>query len=305
MKRLIWILTGIAISASLIVAIVSFRSAQRSGTAASELANHNKHLAAEIADALQRLALRTQDEEALRLSLQQARSKKEQSSPAAGAKSQAASTAPLEPPRRDLADLMDANPALRTLFKQSVRANLGMQYLPWYGRAHLSSVQIEKFEDLMTEAEQDRLDVQTESRAQGLAPNDPAVAKMQQQAEKKLQSAQKEILGDAGYLSLQQYNRLQPLVGFTTSVASDLAYAGNPLSAPQVDLLLDVLGNASNQYQTGGRADPVTVDSKRVLQQAEQTLTPIQFAAVQATTNQIELMKLQKQFYQQKKTDVK
>ena len=157
----------------------------------------------------------------------------------------------------------------------------------------------------MTEAEEDRLDVQTTTKAQGLAQNDPAFAKMRQQAEEKLQSAQKEILGDAGYLSLQQYNRLQPLLVFTTSVASDLAYAGNPLSAPQVDLLLDVLGNASNQYQTGGRADPVTVDSKRVLQQAEQTLTPIQFAAVQATTNQIELMKLQKQFYQQKKTDVK
>jgi hypothetical protein len=69
--------------------------------------------------------------------------------------------------------------------------------------------------------------------------------------------------------------------------------------------LLDVLGNASNQYQTGGRVGLATIDSKRVLQQAEQILTPTQLAVLQANANQIELMKLQRQFYQQKKAGAK
>jgi len=291
MKRFIWIVTGIVVSASLIVAGLSFRSTQRSRSAICELTERNKRLADEIAYARRRLATRTHEAETFRSSLQQAQSQKEHLS----------STGAPKPPRQDLADLMEANPALRTLFKQSFRANLGLQFLPWYGRAHLSSEQIEKFEELMTEAEQDRLDLQAIAKAQGLTPKDPSLAKTRQQTDEKLQSAQREILGDAGYQSLQQYNRLQPLLGFTTSFGNLVAYTGTPLSAPQVDQLLDVLGNASNQYQTGGNADLVTIDSKRVVQQAEQFLTPAQFAALQANTNHIELAKLLNQFYEQKK----
>jgi len=296
MKRFIWIVTGITVSASLIAAMLSFRSAQRSGIAASELANHNKHLAVEIDDARQRLAARTHDVETL---LQQVQSLKEPLVSAGPAKPQ------LQPPRRELADLMEANPALRTLFRQSFRANLGMQFLPWYNRAHLSSEQTEKFEALLTDAEQDRLDLEAAAKTQGLAVDDPSLESVRKQANEKMQSAFKEILGDASLQSLHQYTRLQPLQGFTMGFARQLARAGNPLSTPQVDQLLDALGHSSNQYQTGGRVGLTTIDSKRMLQQAERILTPIQFAALQANANQIELVKLQKQFYQQKKTDAK
>jgi len=296
MKRFIWIVTGITVSASLIAAMLSFRSAQRSGIAASELANHNKHLSVEIDDARQRLAARTHDVETL---LQQVQSLKEPLVSAGPAKPQ------LQPPRRELADLMEANPALRTLFRQSFRANLGMQFLPWYNRAHLSSEQTEKFEALLTDAEQDRLDLEAAAKTQGLAVDDPSLESVRKQANEKSQSAFKEILGDAGLQSLYQYTRLQPLQGFTMGFARQLARAGNPLSTPQVDQLLDALGNSSNRYQTGGRVGLATIDSKRALQQAELILTPSQFEAFQANANEIELMKLQKQFYQQKKTDAK
>ena len=268
---------------------------------ASELANDGKRLAAEIADVRQRLTTRTHEEEDLGAALRQAQIQNGKLSSAPAVNAQPTS----KPPRRDLSDLMEADPALRTLFKQSFRSNLGLQFQLLYDRAHLSSEQIERFEALMTDAEQDRLDLQAATKAQGLAANDPALSKMRQQTEEKLQSAQKEILGDAGYLLLQQYNRQKPLLALTTSVASPVAYTGTPLSAPQVDQLLEVLSNASSQYQTGGRADLTTIDSKRVLQNAERIFTPNQFVALQANSNMIELSKLREQFYQQKKADVK
>jgi len=104
---------------------------------------------------------------------------------------------------------------------------------------------------------------------------------------------------------LQQYNRQKPLQSLTTSFASLVAYTGTPLSAPQVGRLLEVLSNASSQYQTGGRADLATIDSKRMLQNAERIFTPNQFAALQASSNMIELSKLREQFYQQKKAAAK
>jgi hypothetical protein len=305
MKRIIWLVTGIAVSISLIVAVLSLRTAQRSLSVASELANQNKRLAAEIADASQRLAARIRDEETLRSSLQQAQSQKEQLSSAGDAKALATSKAPVQPPRRDLADLMEANPALRTLFKQSFRANLGLRFLSWYKKAHVSPEQIERFEVLMTDAEQDKVDLQAAAKTQGLMANDPSLANVRQQAAEKLRKAQKEILGDASYQSLLQDGRLRPLEGFTMSFASLVAYAGTPVSAPQIDQLLDVLGNASSQYQTGGRANLSTIDTKRMLQQAEPILTPVQYAALKANTNHIELSKLSDQFYQQKKAAAK
>ena len=299
MKRFIWVVTGVVASVSVVVAVLGFRSAQRFRRAASELANHNKQLDGEIADARQRLAARTEDEETLRSSLQQAQAEKLSSAPASNA--QPASP----PPRRDLADLMEANPALRTLFKQSFRASLGLRFQPLYDRAHPSPEQIDRFEALITDAEQDKLDLQAAAKTQGLVANDPSLAKLRQQAAEKLRSAQKEILGDAGYQELQRYNRQQPLLEFTGTLAYLVAPTGTPLTAPQCDQLLEVLSNASSQYQTGGRANLNTIDSKRALQEAEQILTPIQFAAAQANANIVEIVKLQDKFYQQKKAAAK
>jgi hypothetical protein len=299
MKRIILVTTVALVSVGLIVAALKYRSARHAHDLASTRSDQGKGLDAEIAKTRDYLATRIHKAEEMQVALQQAQHQKVPT-----AKTLAESKAPAQP-RRDMADLMETNPSLRALFRQSFRANLGLQFQPFYDRAHLSPEQIEKFESLMTDAEQDKIDLRAAAKTQGLATNDPSLAKMRQQAYEKLQSAQKEILGDAGYQELQRYDRLQPLLGFTTSFGSLVAQTGNPLTASQCDLLLDVLSNASSQYQSGGRADLTTIDSKHVLQQAELILTPIQFAALQANANMIELTKLRAQFFQQKKAAAK
>jgi hypothetical protein len=204
-----------------------------------------------------------------------------------------------------LSDLLEKNPDLRALFKQSFKANLAPSYQSMYASAHLSPEQIDRFEELMTEAEQDRLDLQAAAKTQGLATNDPTLAKTRQQAEEKLQSAQREILGDTGYQELERWNRQRPLRGFTSLLANLVAPSGEPLTAPQCDQLLDILSRTSSQYQAGGQADILTVDSKLAVQEAKPLLTPIQFSALQANANIVELKKLQDQFFRQKKTAAK
>lgn len=296
MKRTVWILTGTIIFTGLIVTWTNMRSAQRTRHMAVELSKRNKSLETKIAAAREQLASHAKDEQNLQTALQEAQARKEPAS---------SPTQKPAPARREMADLMETRPALRALFKQSSRANLILSYQPFYDAAHLSPEQINKFEELMTESEQDKLDLQAAAKAQGLSAKDPALAKMRQLSDEKLQSAQKEILDDAGYQELQRYNRQRPLSGFATSLASLMAYNGDPITAQQCRQLLDALSSASSQFQSGGRVEIGTITTPLVIQQAGQILSPGQLALLQANSNIIVLSKLRDQFYQQKKTVAK
>lgn len=305
MKRIIWLITCVVVSVGLVVTVRAFRSAQHSRVLVSEFESQSKKLDAEIHAAREQLATHTHTAEVLLADLQQAQNQKEKLGSLAIATPPPVSKGLTATSRRELSDLLEKNPDLRALFKQSFKANLAPSYQSLYTKAHLSPQQIDNFEEFMTEAEQDRLDLLAAAKTQGLAANDPALAQMRQQADEKLQSAQKEILGDAGYQELQRFNRQRPLRNFTASLAGLVAQSGEPLAAPQCDQLLDILSSTSHQYLTGGRAELMTVDPKIVIQEAKPILTQVQFSALQANANFLELMKLSVQFYQQKKAAAK
>jgi len=157
----------------------------------------------------------------------------------------------------------------------------------------------------MTEAEQDKLDLNASAKAQGLAAGDPALKKMWQQNDEKLRSAQKEILGETGYQELQRYNRQEPLLSFTTMFALLTSETSTPFTSSQSGKLLNALSTASPSYQNGGNADLTTIDIPSALAQAKQVLSPNQYAALETNFSGLELWKLKEQYYQQKKSAAK
>jgi hypothetical protein len=293
MKRTIWISAAVLIAASLFIAVRSFRIARDSRTLETELYEKGRSLGEQIATT--RVQLATLQNPASSL---QAEAQKDKVTP-----SPAAIRKPT--PRRDLADLMETNPALSALFQQSFRSNLGLRFRPFYSSAQLSPEQISKFEELMTEAEQDKLDLNASAKAQGLAAGDPALKKMWQQNDEKLRSAQKEILGETGYQELQRYNRQEPLLSFTTMFALLTSETSTPFTSSQSGKLLNALSTASPSYQNGGNADLTTIDIPSALAQAKQVLSPNQYAALETNFSGLELWKLKEQYYQQKKSAAK
>jgi len=294
MKRIVWISVTVLVAASLFIAIQLFFTARNARSLATELHNKDNRLTEQIIAARARLAAATR--ESVPPPPAQARTNTATPHPTATAK---------PAPRRDLADLMEANPALRRLFQQSFRANLGLRFRPFYNVAQLSPEEIDKFEALMTEAEQDKLDLPASAKTQGLGANDPALKKMWQQNDEKLQNTQKEILGEAGYQELQRYNRQEPLLYFNTMLAFLASETSTPLTASQCEKLQKVLSDASPTYQNGGKADLSTIDIPLAMVQAKQVLSPNQYAALDADFSGVVLCKLMDQFYQQKAATAK
>jgi hypothetical protein len=296
MKTFLGISTAAVVAFALIVAWLGFSSAQKARTALADLSARRAKLDSELGSAQARFAGASHDEMQLQAALQEAQSRAEKQ--AAAAKKTAAPSAPQGRP--DLAALLEARPELRALFKRSFQANLGLRYSLLYHTAGFSPTQIQKFEELMTDAEQDRMDLQATAKAQGLAATDPAIANMRQQMDAKLQTAQKEILGDAGYEDLQQYKRKEPLVSFLNRAADLVAHTSTPLTVAQGEQVLNVLAGASSSYRDGGTASPASVDWPRALQQIQPLLPPAQFDSVKANSRGLEIMALVKQYYQQR-----
>ena len=294
MKRMIWVITAAAIVLSLSVTAVDFGAARRTRAEAAELTRRSEKLEAEIRQARQQLADRMREGEDLGAALRQAVAQKEKPSPGL------ASIAESIPPRRPVGELMQVDPAINALVKQSLRAELMLYGGRFYAKARLSPAQIERLQDLKLDAELGKIDLYATAKSQGLADNDPALARMRKEAQERLESAEKELLGDAAFAELKRSESQQPLTNFVMQVAR-LAPIEEPLTPAQCDQLIDALSNASSQFQKGGAPELSTMDPTVVLQQAAQILTPVQFAALRTIANHIELQQLNRQFFRQKK----
>lgn len=294
MKRIIWVITAAAIVLSLSVGVLNFGAARRAEAEAVELARRIEKLDAEIRRARQQLADSVGEGEDLGGALRQTVAQKEKSTPAPE----------LAPPLRPLGDLMQADPAMNALVKQWLRAELMLYGRRFYAKAGLSPAQIEKLQDLKLDAELEKIDLYATAKSQGLADNDPVLAKARKDADGRLRSAEKELLGEATFEEMRRAERQLPLTNFVMQVAR-LAPIEEPLTPAQCDQLLDTLINASSQHQKGGVPDLSTVDPKIVTQQMAKILTPVQFTALRTLTNHIELQKFNSQFFQEKKAAAK
>ena len=197
-------------------------------------------------------------------------------------------------PWQDLA--LRNDPALRSQYLASERLNLEARYGPLLGQLGLSPEQASRFKDLLAVHAQELLEIRLAALPGGTAEPKADAASLDA-AEKRLRAAESDLLGDAGYRQLQQYERLLPVRYEVDTLAGSLALTDAPLGSGQADQLLQIIANASEAYQKGGRADtpmpgngeqltPLmlahasiteNIDWNAVLAQARTVLSPVQF----------------------------
>ncbi len=105
----------------------------------------------------------------------------------------------------------------------------------------------------------------------------------------------KQILGDEGFKSFEDFRRLQPLERTVTDISSMSVF--RPFTPDQSNQLLKVIANANSTYQSGGRVTPQTTDWNQVIAQSQSFLSESQLNAVKAEAQLPQIMGLIKEFY--------
>jgi hypothetical protein len=177
-----------------------------------------------------------------------------------------------------LREAMLHDPQLQNLQLDVVQSKLAANYLPLAEQLKLSNEQMTRLlVNLRRRGEQD-MDLAAIIETQHLAPDDPAVAKLRQQAAADFAAAQTELLGEAGWRKFRDYERAVPMRELVNELAGAMAISGAGINAAQGDALTDLLAGASPNYRGGGTASRASVDWDQVLAQARTTLTEPQFA---------------------------
>jgi len=202
------------------------------------------------------------------------------------------------PVAADPAVLAAADPKLRALYLSYYRDGLHFRNLPLYLALDLSPDQINKFENLLASHEDETINLKATAAAQGLAATDPDIAALQKQSDDQLRMAEAQVIGEAGYLELQQYERAVGAWNLVSDVSKLTSYQSNPLSASQEQQLINVVAGASASYQAGGNIDPTTINSAQIVSQSGKFLSPTQLTALSGDVQMAGILALIKQFYQ-------
>ncbi len=244
-----------------------------------------------IMEAQEKITAAGRDEAALASALAEARRVPTTPDSSASAKP-AAITGP------DISLLMERDPQLRALFIRTFRANLALRYQVFYEAAGLSAEQIEKLETLLTEGEQDRIDLDFTARAGGMDKSSPEYLKLRKELRDRYTQEQLKILGEQGTRRLQQYSRIEPLIGFMNSVGTAVAQTSEPLTMQQMKPILEILAKADKAFRDGGKADPTTIKWEKALPEAKKILSPAQFESLKVHSNLSEISHLLKTYHQ-------
>jgi len=128
-----------------------------------------------------------------------------------------------------------------------LRSQLALKYVPLYHKLGLLPAQTEKFEDLITERDEEKMDLQATAQSQSMVESDPAITSIQERQDADLSKAEIGLLGDTGYQQLQQFDRMQPLEDFVDRYVADfIPPTSTPLTEGQREQLLNVFANAVN-----------------------------------------------------------
>ncbi|MBC7368394.1 MAG: hypothetical protein H7343_16555, partial [Undibacterium sp.] len=153
----------------------------------------------------------------------------------------------------ELDRVVAGNPELQQLYVRQQTMRLRSRYGAFYRSAGLTRVQIEKFERAMADRAQAAIDFPAVAVAQGLKKSDPAVLKLSHEAEEVKARALREVLGDAAYSELRNYERTSALRGVARELAGELYFTEAPLGARQADQLTEIV--AASRGEKGAQVD--------------------------------------------------
>jgi len=180
-------------------------------------------------------------------------------------------------PRQMAQEFFAAFPEARALLLQVGKAQIQVNYGPFFKSSALSPAQIAQFIDATSQvwSENVNLTATSVTPAVRLPPEDVL----------------RSILGDQGYQQLQDYTQIMPVYWVVRTAALDANLASVPLSSPQQDQLVQILARNSTPNQMTGPVTPPEVNWEAVLAQAQPVVSAVQWPAVQAALlqNQFQL----------------
>jgi hypothetical protein len=208
------------------------------------------------------------------------------------------------PPKR-AEDFLDEeiaeNPQLRHLIAQSYRARFKISYGPLFRELGLKPGEIDRFGTLQLRMFSDIYDLQQAARLQnpGSPPGDPALGAMEDKIAGQRDAALRELLGEPGFQKYTQYEATLPVQPLVNGLAADLYYSPTPLTAPEAGQLAQIIA-AQLPPRTGvtlglPKIDAGALDWDNILSQAQGSLLPEQFAALQSLRAKAELDRLEGQ----------
>ncbi len=190
---------------------------------------------------------------------------------------------PISPPKKSpsgsLTQFIADDPKLQALYFASRHAALAKSYGPFFRALGLSPTQIDKFDAIIIDREEQSQDLIAAGLSQGLPVGDQAVAALRQKMENDSRTALTDLLGETGYQLLRQYEGTQPVRAVVQQLAGATALEGMPLTPQQAEQLTQVLANASTGYQSSETADflaTASVNWNAADEQAKGILSPAQ-----------------------------
>jgi hypothetical protein len=171
-------------------------------------------------------------------------------------------------PKADGKRFMEAFPQARGLLMGIAKAQISVEFAPFYRSAGLTPAQIAQFED-QTSA----LWVNSEV----VTPNSthPSIHDLPD-------DQLRQILGDQGLAQFQEFSRgLDSAYELSLIVGARAGYTAEPLSPAQVDQLAQIVVGNSASYQSGDKLDWGAVNWDGVAGQAKSLLTPAQWQAAE------------------------
>jgi hypothetical protein len=199
-------------------------------------------------------------------------------------------------PWRDI--VLEKSPDLQARYLVAKRRDLGVSYGPFVAELGLPPDQAGRFLEIKLAAVENTMDLNSTTRSRGMTESDPAVQAMRRQSEETMQAAERDLLGEAGYQRLVEFERTLPARDYVGGIAASLVFSGDPLSPAQASQLTQILAEASETYRNGAHAsgpqpnldEPMrlrqsgreSIDSTQALAQARAVLSPTQYAVLEA-----------------------
>lgn len=187
--------------------------------------------------------------------------------------------APARAPRPpSLTDLAHDNPDLMNLWIANQRSQLQQRYGVLFQELNLTMAQQDKFKDVLAGESARGIDIGAAVKEQGLTFDDPVVKKLRDDSRAQMKAELAALLGEQDFLAYQDFERTVRVRGFVDGFAVQTA-ASDPLTPQQAEQLARALAAASPSYQTGGEADPASIDWAAVDRAAQEFMSSAQLAA--------------------------
>jgi len=179
------------------------------------------------------------------------------------------------------------DPKVQNLSFASLRVSLAAKYAYLFRTLGLSSEQSEKFLDITLKRLEQNEDLVAVVRAQGLSVDDPMVDQLGLQMRQECETAQRELLDEAGFRQLQDFERTADMRELVRSMAGAATVAGTPFTPQQAEQLIQVLANANDKYRSGGKASVQNTDWGAVEAPARAILSETQYAFLQLSSRRL------------------